>query len=881
MKLKPARVVICSNGCSVAPEAQQRNQRLEWGRAKLCRPILLCLLLSAPAFAAEDPDLAAQLRSNDAGRRRQAVEQVESLMPQLAAQWLGQAMADSDPAVRSRAALAIGKRQIVAALPPLVDHLSDSDPTVRAAAAEALGQFTAFPKGLGERAAPILIRTLGDGQYEVRLAMIRALDSMVRAQALSPIELNLLLSPVILRVDDDNVGVRRAAVGLLGRVGRLGQSGLTERLLLPLLGRLSDNSRDVRGEALSALATIGAKSAAPAVLRMLRDPAEEVRRQAIHCLGRLGSPDAVVPLTELLATGPEPQRAATALALGRIVAAQKQDGPTTQAALAALLRCLGREEGRPLCREGLLLAGPLAVPATVAALGRPGESTLSEVVALTHLLRDLGHLVPQAQRAPAVSALTTELSRGRVPREDLLAALGQLGDPAVAPLCARLLLDRDVLVRRAAVAVLRRPGILDSRALSALSQATKDSDAQVRIAAINALGGLGLAAAKAPLLALLGRDSATRQAALRALEQIYGAASGPAVDRDVLQALLAALQEGGSELSDAQVRRAASSAMGALAPRAPTLAQQVVPTLTAALRRKGEPPVYAVDVIHALGGVLRAVPSEVGSETLLDLAETRGDAREASLALAALEALGAARDPKTAGRLSRLLNHRDPLRRLRAAFALGCLLAVRPTDALAAPLLSLVGGDPDARVRAEAAWGLGRLAGKASAGLTRRVVAGLRAALDSSRGDPRDGGERANLVAALALLGAAEARDTALLEDPELAVRANAAWLLAGLAANSPGLRARIGYLKEGDASPWVRRAAEQAQKGALRAADRGHFIGLAFVDVDGRPQAESRYRLLTPDLLVRVGLTSSAGTAQEELLQSGACEVEVIAQSR
>src|SRR5262249_46267934 len=156
---------------------------------------------------------------------------------------------------------------------------------------------------------------------------LQALGHLLSARALGPGELPALLGPLLLRVEDDNVGVRRAAVAALGRLGEMTGGGgkpaagdVAMRSGVPLLGRLSDSARDVRAEALSSLAALGVTAAAPAALRLLHDPGEEVRSRAALCLGRLRAPSAVGPLAELLLATPpaaEPLRAAAARALGQ------------------------------------------------------------------------------------------------------------------------------------------------------------------------------------------------------------------------------------------------------------------------------------------------------------------------------------------------------------------------------------------------------------------------------------------------------------------------------------------------------------------------------------------------------------------------------------
>ena len=93
----------------------------------------------------------------------------------------------------------------------------------------------------------------------------------------------------------------------------------------------------------------------------------------------------------------------------------------------------------------------------------------------------------------------------------------------------------------------------------------------------------------------------------------------------------------------------------------------------------------------ALGAALRGRPAP-GPEVmparglLLDLATVSGgsDSEAGLLALDALDALAALRDPAVAGRVSRLLSHADPLRRLRAVATLAACCRLPPARAAAA-----------------------------------------------------------------------------------------------------------------------------------------------------------------------------------------------------
>lgn len=851
-----------------------------------------------------DSELRSLLTSTDAEKRRIGVEQLAGLEPRRAAPHLYARLRDPDASVRARAARALGPGAFYDAAPLLIACLSDADSGVRSACAEALGQFGSLPPDLTARATVTLGRALGDSQYEVRMEALRAIERLFQSRLLGPSEAQLLLGPVLLRAEDEHVGVRRAAVAALGRLGPLSvPAELLRRAVVALLGRLSDSARDVRTEALASLNALGAAEAAPAALRLLQDPAEDVRRQALLYLGRIGYAAAVPLIVELYEGGPETLRRAAAQALGTV--ARGAGPPAAARALQALLSGLEREEARALSREALLQAGSAAVPALLDRL-RQGMASQAEVGAVVDLLRDLGaqgegkQPLPAALRKQAVEELAAELRRGRLPREQVVDALASQAEPSSARLLVGLLSDPAVAVRRRVIAALRQPGLLDARALDALVATTRDSDHEVSTQATLLLAELPANASqlgRARLLELLRTgDLETRLFAAQALGRSAQRTPPPPFDGSAVSALIGALNSSGEGLAELRVRRAAAAALGQVVTATPDLRGQAVTALLSLLRRgRGAASEAALpDVVAALGSTLRTAHSaswagaqaEAARRTLLDLAVagTDSDSSEAALALDALDALGALHDGQAAGRIARLLLHRDPLRRMRAAAALGNLLSSPGGDSGAAALLSALKDDGDLRVVSEAAWALGKLPRGASA--TGRAAAALHQLLAQREGnaaasylDP-DGaarGVRANALGALARLGQAEAGDAQWLGDTDPGVRANAALLLASLPSRSPGMEARLRDLLVTDEDHRVRENAERALAGPRQASERQNSLTLFQMDHDHKPFAETAYRLTLPDGLVRVGMTDRRGIAREEQLPGGSCEVELL----
>ena len=943
---------------------QTKRGYLTAGSRRLARGLLAggglwWTLAAGPAAGADlygsASDLPAELRSmlsaTDPARRREGVERLEGLDARRSTPYLMQRLRDGDAGVRARAAQALALATAIDAAPLLLDCISDVDPPVRVACADAVGQFGALPKELQTRAAATLARALGDTQYDVRAEVLRAIGRMLRAGALVKDDVAPLLGPVLLRVEDENVGVRRAAAAVLGRLGGLMlPKELMARVSVALLGQLSDSARDVRSQALASLGELRTAAAAPAALRMLRDPTEEVRRQAVVCIGQLQYGSAVPALVELIESSAEPLRASAATALGQIArsrpGATAEERGAAEAAGRELLRALDREEQRPLARDALLDAGPTVLPALCARLQQPGGQ--QEIGAVIELLRDIlaqaartelsassapstavAAAAPPAsvattpttgslsaeQRLLVVKALTAELWRSRVPREQVLEALAVVHDRSTAPLCAGLLSDRDVTVRRQAMAVLRQPGMLDERAVDAILAATRDVDREVRLQATQALGEIGGRAAQDRLAELLGpgippaagkgsvsadlRSSAEiRAAAALALGRAAQARPGAPLPESAWSALLGAVTAAGPSAAagpgsqierdrrddaEQRVRRAAANALAQAVAASPGQRSQVTTALLTALR-KGHLEAGQGEVIDALGGVLRGSPSEPARDVLLGIAQSSAEpmSKEAGDALDALDALAAIRDPAAASRLIRLFYHRDPMRRARAAAAVGTLLSVAPTAALVDALSGVIAQDADPRVTAEATWGLGELSPTRGASLLPRAATALRQALSRQGEGPAEAAVHANALAALARIGQPELVDAIWLTAPDVAVRANAAFLVGTLQARSAGMRARLRNLDVVDPDHRVRQSAAAALAGKAPAplASRTHWLGMYQVDYDHRPLANTRYRLTLPDGLVRVGVTDHRGIARQELLPAGQCDLETISEA-
>ncbi len=787
--------------------------------------------------------------------------------------------------VRARAAQALGPVGSLAAASPLLDGLSDADSTVRAACAEAIGQYAALPKAEQKRALTLLARAMGDGQFEVRQEALRAVERLLAAQVIQLAELPPLLGPVLLRAEDENVGVRRSAMAVLGRLSALSlPEDLRGLVLLALLGRLSDPARDVRAESLRSLGLLRAQNATAAALRLLRDPADEVRKQAMLCLGRLAAEAAIPILRETIETGSDTQRAAAVSALALYIS------PTAPKALSAevfaqatqaILLSIGSGTLRPLVVDSLLAASDRVGPVLLKELSRPALD-LTKLATLIELLRDLGSKLPEAQRHAAELELSRELFRERLPKELVLDAIAEVGDKSTAALLAGLLGDKDVVVRRKVVQLLRRPSLRDVRSKDALLTATTDADPQVQRSALLALGDLGQGQAR--LLEVLDpsdrptlADSETRLSAALALHSL--ARLGQLDDPGVTQLLRAVvtMRPGATER---RIRRTCAQALAVQLAARPEKQGPIIAELLQVLRKPPDGGPHS-EVLLLLSGLLRGQHSETVRERLLSLAQIAAEPHtvEGQLAVEALTALQSFVDLPAQGRLIKLLSHRDPVRVLRATSALGVLLATSPTESSLSALLSQLQDVGELRAAAESAWALSNLPRNHPA--QSRVIEKLRAVLQVRREPSPDLlALRCNVLAALARLGVAESRDLEWLDDPDPGIRRNAALLASALVPRTGPVEARLRSASAGDEDRTVRRNAQAALlgRGPHGQPSRKHWLVTYQTDFDGKPRSLLPYRLVMGDGLSRVGYTDRTGTASDELLPDGPSEVELVA---
>ncbi len=551
-------------------------------------------------------------------------------------------------------------------------------------------------------------------------------------------------------------------------------------------------------------------------------------------LGRIATPDAVRVLVAALGTGDD-------------------DG--------------GALEQTP-ARDALVAVGASSIPplrALLAASPSPQAATSAAWV--------LGALHARDE-APAI---VLAMRRGALPTAAALRAIAGAGTGADVPVVLEFLTDRSPRVRAEALAAalaLLDPSLPDGRAVEPLAAALRDArpTPEERASIATLLGRTGAPRA-APLLVELTRakDLALRIAAIDALGAL-GPTSGPGTSKqeDATIALLDALVA-----PDAAVRLHAATALsdsgGARARDA------LVTSLD------GGDEIDRTAVLTALGGILARAPSDASIAKLAAaFALSAGPERDAII-----EAIGRAPLPSATAALTSVARSEEAADRR----AVATVVAARPNDAgLARALLA----DPDASVRAQAAWALGSLGdasdvphldamaqgadidaatnaaaaiGRIAARTRRPDLAGPLCRLAS---DPR-AFVRANSLAGLAGAGGGCADDApernALESDPAEDVRAAAALALARHP--TPASAQALDRCSRTDPSSLV---ASRCRAAVTATAPARTHAALVYVVPDGSdtPKPLGSYAMLFADGTLRTGTTDRRGAVFEPLAPEG-----------
>jgi HEAT repeat protein len=264
-----------------------------------------------------------------------------------------------------------------------------------------------------------------------------------------------------------------------------------------LVKSLTNNNPDIRNKAAEGLGELRDARAVEPLSHALKDPDQGVRWKAAEALGKIGAP-AVGPLIAALNDRDSDVRWKAAIALGETKDPQAVD---------PLIHTLGDEDRYVRSRAAIAL-GEIGIPARDALIRvlESGDEPRRWGAAIA-----LGRIGDRE----SIDALLSSLRRrdGEV-QQGVIRALGEIGEPAVAPLIQML----------------------------------QDVDACAREEAVRALGEIGEPAVETLIATLQGADDQTREEAIRALGEVG--------DKRAVEALVSALIEG-----DADIRKAASDAL--------------------------------------------------------------------------------------------------------------------------------------------------------------------------------------------------------------------------------------------------------------------------------------------------------------------------------
>ncbi len=237
------------------------------------------------------------------------------------------ALKDAAPQVRAQACFAVGLVADSSALDALAPMIHDSDPAVRGRAAEGLSRLGT------RRAGPVLAAALRDPAREVvwealtgfwrvqdssgvdnALPLLADPDPRTRRLAVYSLERShSFRAPAAVRplTADSDAGVRMWAVRAIGRMKDvLGEP--------ELLTAMKDTSWQVRVNALGSLGQLADSSRGPAVIEALKDPSPYVRRAAVDALGAMRFFGASPALAAMSADSVDAVRASAGAALVRV-----------------------------------------------------------------------------------------------------------------------------------------------------------------------------------------------------------------------------------------------------------------------------------------------------------------------------------------------------------------------------------------------------------------------------------------------------------------------------------------------------------------------------------------------------------------------------------
>ncbi len=211
---------------------------------------------------------------------------------------------DDIPAVRSRAAWALGKIQDLSSFESLLQALNDIDADVRKNATRSLGELLALD------AIPSLVSKLNDENWEVRaeIAVVleylgwnpenqeeKTLQLIARGKWDQLVKLSGLNADLLLGFLADSDRETRSKIAWI--LGELKEENAVQ-FLFDLF--MTDRFQDVKESASVALGRIGGKTALDLILVALHDDDWFIRKNAATALGFMDDPSSIAALEELI-----------------------------------------------------------------------------------------------------------------------------------------------------------------------------------------------------------------------------------------------------------------------------------------------------------------------------------------------------------------------------------------------------------------------------------------------------------------------------------------------------------------------------------------------------------------------------------------------------
>ena len=800
--------------------------------------VALAVTAAPPASAFVWPNvpdqIARALQSGDVSERRLAAQRLRELPPEMAVKLVQLAMGDPDTEVRVLGAGAAIALKVAKAGDLVIPWLSENDARLRLAACDTI---RAAPT---DRSVVALGRVLDDADMHVRVAAAAAMGASGLPDAVAP----------LLRHLDDTAPEARAEVARA--LGRIGDS----RAVVPLIGKVQDTVSDVRKVVARALGDLGDARAVSALMLALTDTSMEVRLSAVESLGKIRSDEATPAVTALLelqdapdpnqyggyrgpqvapaSVGADDVRAAAVRALGRI---------GSESAVKALVGALAKDDpaaAKSAVRDALVEAGKPARAALVTLLGASPSVNAAAGAALV-----LGALKATEGQEPIVRGM----QRGTVPLKQGLRALAALGSPTALPSVLEQIEDSDPAVRMEAIRTassLLDPMHPDGRAVDPAREALKDAATPMdeRIELVRMLGRTGAARAQEVLLPLAKAKSlGLRLAVIEALGVLR------AGSKDVDEALLAAIEDEQPEVRQKAAMALARVGTGASAPK-----------LLDRLNVAAEQDRGALGI--ALSGALaRSTDDKLAEKVARSIGSAPDIARDALIeGLGRMPGAGASKALASiatgSAALVKMLADPDAGVRANAAWSLGAF-AKKDTVTALLPLLK----DPDVAVAGNTAAVLGRIGARDNA--AKDVTAPLCAATSDTRSYVR-----ANALEALSLAGAAcESRvaDDLLVRDVSEAVRLAAADYL-GRAAESgvPDADLAKRALTRCTSEEKNATVAARCAKPLSKPSATDDLVLYVVPDTRATPVARAPFTLVRPDGLLRMGVADRRGEVYE-----------------